>query len=123
MKDDTRAGLLRDYVQELKGMLPNSYDEAWNHPDEKFRERWRAAIRKEIKSLVKMRKVWKRASIQNGRGRLIKSKWNFNVKRNGIFKVIFVKTKDNDADIIMRNPGGELHEHHSKKMIIDKGKV
>jgi hypothetical protein len=41
MKDDTCSGLLREYVQELKGMLPNSYDEAWNHPDEKFREHWR----------------------------------------------------------------------------------
>ena len=44
MKDDTCSGLLRECAQELKGMLPNSYDEARNHPDEKFRERWRAAI-------------------------------------------------------------------------------
>ena len=41
MKEDTRSGLLREYVHELKGMLPTSYNEAWNHPDEKFRERWR----------------------------------------------------------------------------------
>ena len=26
------------------------YNEAWNHPDEKFRERWRIAIRKELRA-------------------------------------------------------------------------
>jgi hypothetical protein len=36
MKDDTRSGLLREYVQELKGMLPNSHDKAWNHLDDSF---------------------------------------------------------------------------------------
>jgi len=41
---------LREYVHELKGMLPTSYNEAWNHPDEKFRERWRIAIRKELRA-------------------------------------------------------------------------
>ena len=92
MKEDTRSGLLREYVQELKGMLPNSYDEAWNYPDEKFRKRWRIAIRKELKSLVEIRKVWrviKRASIPNGR-RLVKSKWIFDIKRSGLFKVRLV---------------------------------
>ena len=59
MEDDIRSSLLREFVQELKGMLPSSYDEAWNHPDEKFRERWRIAIRKELKSLVEIRKVWR----------------------------------------------------------------
>ena len=54
MKEDTRAGLLRECIQELKGMLPNTYDEAWNHPDEKFQEQWRIAIRKELKSLVEI---------------------------------------------------------------------
>ena len=92
MREDTRSGFLREYVQELKGMLPNSYDEAWNYPDEKFRERWRIAIRKELKSLVEIRKVWrviKRASIPNGR-RLVKSKWIFDIKRSGLFKVRLV---------------------------------
>jgi len=92
MKEDTCSGLLREYVQELKGMLPNSYDEAWNHPDENFRERWRVAVRKELKSLVEVRKVWrviKRTSIPNDR-RLVKSKWVFDIKRNGLFKVRLV---------------------------------
>jgi len=33
-------------------VLPATYNEAWNHPDEQFRERWRIAIRRELKSLV-----------------------------------------------------------------------
>ena len=42
--EETRSGMLREYVQQLKGMLPTNYDEAWNHSDENFRVRWRAAI-------------------------------------------------------------------------------
>lgn len=84
--------MLREYVQQLKGMLPTNYDEAWNHPDEKFRVRWRAAIRKELNSLVEVRKVWRvidRASIPKGR-RLVNSKWVFDLKRSGLFKVRLV---------------------------------
>ena len=76
MKEDTRSVLLREYIQELKGMLPTTYNEAWNHPDSRFKERWRIWIRKEVKSLVDVRKVWhviKRASIPKGR-LLVKSK-------------------------------------------------
>ena len=81
MKEDTRASLLIEYVQKLKGMLPNSYNEDWKHPDEKFKELWRTAIRNELKILVEIRKFWrviKRSSIQKGR-RLIKSKWVFDI--------------------------------------------
>ena len=81
MKEDTRSALLREYVQDLKGMLPATYNEAWNHPDRRFRERWRIAIKKELKSLVDVRKVWrvvKRTSIPKGR-RLVKSKWIFDL--------------------------------------------
>ena len=63
-------------------MLPTSYNEAWNHPDSRFRERWRFGIKKELKSLVKIRKVWrvvKRALIPKGR-RLVKSKWILTLK-------------------------------------------
>lgn len=38
-------------------------------------------------------------------------------------KVIFVKTENNDSDIFMKNLGGASHEHHSSKMIIEKGKM
>jgi len=39
MKGDARSGLLRECVNELKGMLPATYNEARNHPDRRFRER------------------------------------------------------------------------------------
>ena len=92
MKEDVRSDLLRECVHELKGMLPTSYNEAWNHPDRRFIERWKIGIKKELKSLVDVRKVWrvvKRASIPKGR-RLVKSKWIFDIKRNGLFKVRLV---------------------------------
>jgi len=76
MKEDSRSGLLRECVHELKGMLPTSYNEAWNHPDGKFRERWRIGIKKELKILVEVRKVWrvlKLSSIPKGR----RKKWAF----------------------------------------------
>jgi len=44
MKEDIRSGLLRECVHELREMLPTLYNEAWNHPDGKFRERWRIGI-------------------------------------------------------------------------------
>ena len=89
---DTKAQLLRELVGELKDMLPETYDEAWNHPDLKLRARWRVAIRKEIKSLAEIRKVWrkiKRSAMPKGR-RCVKSKWVFDIKRSGLFKVRLV---------------------------------
>ena len=41
---------------------------------------------------------------------------------DGFIKVIFVKTENNDSDIFTKNLGGVLHERHSKKMIVEKGK-
>ena len=76
----------------MKDKLPQSYDEAWNHSDLKLRELWRAAIRKELKSLIHVRKVWKvikKREIPKGR-RCVKSKWVFDIKRSGIFKARLV---------------------------------
>ena len=42
---------------------------------------------------------------------------------DGFIKVIFVKTEDNDSDIFTKNLGGDLFHRHSKKMIIEKGKL
>lgn len=92
VNEDDRLSVLREIVQELKDQLPTTYDEAWNHPDEKLRELWRAAIRKELRSLIKERKVWsvmKRRDIPSGR-RCVKSKWVFDVKRSGLFKARLV---------------------------------
>ena len=92
IEEDVRATVLREWVQLLKEELPQSHDMAWNHPDEKFRIRWRAAIRKELHSLIYVRKVWrtiKRRDLPPGR-RCVRSKWAFDVKRDGTFKVRLV---------------------------------
>ena len=54
-----KSTILRELVQELKGELLKTYDEAWKHPDPKLRECWRASIRKELKCLIHVRKVWR----------------------------------------------------------------
>ena len=82
MDEVVRQNILRELVQELKNVLPKGFQEAYNHPDEKFRERWREAIRKELRSLVHVRKVWrtvKRSDIPKGK-RCVKSKWVFFVE-------------------------------------------
>jgi hypothetical protein len=92
MSDFVRAKLLREIVLELKAMLPNTYDEAWNHPDPMFRELWRTSIKKELRSLVEVRKVWRRIKKEDmplGR-RCVKSKWCFDIKRTGLFKTRLV---------------------------------
>ena len=38
-------------------------------------------------------------------------------------KVIFVKTENNILIFFTKNLGGDLHERHSKKMIVEKGKL
>ena len=92
LSEDGRHGMIRECVQELKDDLPEKYDDAWNHPDPQQRKRWREAIRKELHSLVHVRKVWrkiKRRNIPSGR-HCVKSKWVFDVKRTGLFKVRLV---------------------------------
>ena len=66
---------------------PMTFDEAWNHPSPFQRKRWREGIIKELKKMESIR-VWKkvkRNSIPKNR-RLIKCKWVFEVKRNGVFR-------------------------------------
>ena len=49
--------------------------------------------------------------------------WYKNVNKyvkDGIVKIIFVKSADNDSDILTKNLSAELHEKHSKKMVIEK---
>ena len=41
---------------------------------------------------------------------------------DGFLKIIFVRTKMNDADIFTNNLGGDLYYCHSRKMITEKGK-
>ena len=86
-----RAELLRETVLHLKSELPKNYKEAWDHHDQKFREKWRVAIKKELESMKK-REVWKvikRSDMPKNR-RCVKSKWVFDIKRSGTFKVRLV---------------------------------
>ena len=41
---------------------------------------------------------------------------------NEIVKIFFVKSTENDSDILMKNLCGELHEKHSRNMINEKAK-
>ena len=70
---------------------PKSFNEAWNHPDEVQREKWREAIRKEFQDM-KRRGVWKvipRTEMPSGR-RCVKHKWVFTIKRDGRFRARLV---------------------------------
>ena len=39
---------------------------------------------------------------------------------DGVVKIVFVKSADNDSNILTKNFSAELHEKHSKKMVIEK---
>ena len=70
---------------------PKTFQEASHYPIEKERERWRFAIRKEIRSMIE-RRVWRktdRKKISNNR-RLIGNKWVFKIKRNGTYRARLV---------------------------------
>ena len=70
---------------------PKTFQEAWHYPIEKDRDNWRAAIRKEIRSMIN-RVVWRkteRAKIPNTR-RLIGNKWVFEIKRDGTYRARLV---------------------------------
>ena len=66
---------------------PKTFQEAWHSPLETERDNWRAAIRKEIRSMIE-RGVWRktdRKRIPNNR-RLIGNKWVFKIKRDGTYR-------------------------------------
>ena len=70
---------------------PKTFKEAWHYQIENERERWRIAIRKEIRSMIE-RGVWRktdRKKIPNNR-RLIGNKWVFKIKRDGTYRARLV---------------------------------
>ena len=70
---------------------PKTYQEAWHYPIENERERWRIAIRKEIRSMIE-KGVWRktnRKKIPNNR-RLIGDKGVFKIKRDGTYRARLV---------------------------------
>ena len=70
---------------------PKTFKEAWHSPIEKERDKWRAAIRKEIRSMID-RGVWRKTDkrrIPKNR-RLIGNKWVFKIKRDGTYRARLV---------------------------------
>ena len=39
---------------------------------------------------------------------------------DGIIKIIFVKSAENDSNILTKNLSTELHEKHARKMVVEK---
>ena len=66
---------------------PMNFKDAWDHPVEEDKEKWRAAIRKEFQDMIK-NKVWKKYRKENvpSNRRIIGHKWVFKVKGNGVFR-------------------------------------
>lgn len=40
--------------------------------------------------------------------------------QDGFLKIVFVKTKENNADIFTKNLSGELHDIHARKLVEEK---
>ena len=76
------------FAQDMDGTdIPETFDEAWNHPDVEERKGWRKFSVKEIKDMLN-RKVWKVVKLKNvpKNRRLIGVKWVFVKKRDGRFR-------------------------------------
>ena len=66
---------------------PKTFQEAWHCQNEKERNNWRTAIRKEMRSMMTERfgEKTERKKIPNDR-RLIGNKWVFKIKRDGTYR-------------------------------------
>ena len=70
---------------------PKTFQEAWYCQNEKERNNWRTAIRKEMRCMID-REVWRkteRKKIPSDR-RLIGNKWAFKIKRDGTYRARLV---------------------------------
>jgi hypothetical protein len=71
----------------LKDDIPETFQKAYNHPDEKIRTKWRETIKKDFHDMIK-RGVWRNMKpndVPSSR-RCVKNCWVFEIKRNGIFR-------------------------------------
>ena len=50
----------------------------------------------------------------------IRYKYKNKYVEDGVVKVVFVKSTDNDSNILTKHLCAELHEKHSKKMVTEK---
>ena len=61
---------------------PQTYNEAWNHPNPKVQRKWQEAIWKEFKDMI-WRKMLK--SLMPPNCSCVKNKWVFKIKDNGVY--------------------------------------
>jgi Reverse transcriptase (RNA-dependent DNA polymerase) len=83
-----------------------TFDDAWNHPNSKDRELWRAAINKELGDMDN-KKVWEiinKEDVPEGR-RTFKCKWIFKIKKNDIYQARLVACGYNQTPGIDFNEG------------------
>ena len=86
-----RQSEIKRIIHEMKKDKPETFEQAYYHPDLKIRLRWRIAIKKEFRDM-NSRKVWetfKKSNIPKDR-RCIKCKWVFDIKRDGRFRARLV---------------------------------
>ena len=88
---DIKEGFLNTKSKEEDEFEPTTFQEAWNHPSEKAKMKWREAIRKEFRAQINKgvyRKIRRRDVPPNKR--CIKCKWVFKRKSNGIYRARLV---------------------------------
>ena len=70
---------------------PKTFQVVCHYPIKKERDNWRAAIRKEIRSMIE-RGVWRKTDRKNipSNRRLIGNKWVFKIKRDGTYRARLV---------------------------------
>ena len=86
-----RQSEIKRIIHEMRNEKPETFEQAYYHPDLKIRLRWRIAIKKEFRDM-NSRKVWetfKKSNIPKDR-RCIKCKWIFDIKRDGRFRARLV---------------------------------
>ena len=80
---------------------PKTFNQAWNHPDPVQRAKLCEGIRKEFDDMKK-RSVWvvkKRSEMLSNR-RLVKCKWVFKIKRNGVFRARLVACRYSQKSLV-----------------------
>mmetsp|Transcript_66093 Transcript_66093/g.184768 ORF Transcript_66093/g.184768 Transcript_66093/m.184768 type:complete len:241 (-) Transcript_66093:337-1059(-) len=108
LNDAEKADSLRDIVAMLNDDRPKNFQDAYNHQDPLLREKWREAIRTEVRNMIQ-RGVFRRMKRRDipGNRRCVKHKWVFEVKRSGRFRARLVACeRDGERSVL----GGDFCE-------------
>jgi hypothetical protein len=71
---------MKHIILKLKDDIPEAFQQAYNHPDEKIRTKWREGINKELIKCGVWRNM-KRNNVPSGR-QCVKNRWVFEIKQN-----------------------------------------